>query len=385
MKRLAPVLTLVLGIVMLIANHERPDIAVYVALVISFAIVDVFGLTLARGGEVRFDGGLAVAAVGLLPVVSAASALLVGFSAARLIRREENESALIMLTGTLARGLLILGLAIAMNGLAPSLEGRSPIAVPLGLLAVGAVFMLLDLALYSVLSNNLSVSKGLARAGGLIRIVGAGYAAQVSVGVVMVQVFPRLQILALVVLVPLMLIMRQTTEMLIEVRSAYMRTVGALAQVAEVQAGANRGHAYRVSTMATAAGRRLGLGSQQLERLAFAALLHDIGRVRSRDGASEQQVADASAELLSRISFLAGLSPIVRRRPLDYEDYIDASDMDGRLARLIRLSSDIDDLMTENGTASVSTVIDEVDRRGSEAYDPVQLETLRVLAQSGEI
>ena len=44
--------------------------------------------------------------------------------------------------------------------------------------------------------------------------------------------------------------------------------------------GFHRGHGQRVAQLANRVGRRLGMGDQELARLHFAALLHDIGMLK---------------------------------------------------------------------------------------------------------
>lgn len=381
MTRALSLLAAAVGTALLVPHVGLTSAALIFSLATSFVAVDVFGIRLSRGGEIRFDGGLVVAAVGLLQPVAAAAVLFVGSGLAGAVRSPRDERRLASVVELGVRSVVVLLLAQAYRSLLAEFIFSGSVAAPVSLMIVAVVFMFVDLAVYSVANNGFSLSQGLAQTGGLVRALGAGYVAQVSVGIVLVQVFPRLGLVAFLVLVPLMLIMRQTTSMLVDVRSAYMRTVGALAQVAEMQSGAVSGHANRVSSLATNLGRRLGLGSQQLERLALAALLHDVGRVRVAEVDDDSTIADASAEILSRISFLAGLSPVVRRWPLNYADYLDPSETDGRLARLVRLASDIDDVWGGGGQDLAITAEVIAWARDSGEYDPAAISQLATLVE----
>lgn len=386
MKRLPAFLALAAGVGVLVTQRASIDLLLVLTLISAFAIVDLFGLTLARGGEVRFDGGLVVAAVGLLDPFTATACFLMGSGLAGLARARQSETVAPAVLGVVLRAAIVALLTGLYDAILAEFASPAVLAVPIGLFTVGVAFMLVDLTLYSVSANDLSISRGLARTGGLVRILGAGYVAQVSVGIVLVQVSPRLGLPAFLVLVPLMLIMRQTTSMLIDVRAAYMRTVGALAQVAEMQTGASKGHARRVSAVSTAIGKRMRIGSQQLERLALASLLHDIGRVKIANNDEHRVVADASAELLSRISFLAVLSPVVRRIPLDYVDFMDATETDGRLARVIRVASDFDDRLSDLPPEREDSrlVLAHLGEQRATRYDPVILDALAEAVAAGE-
>ena len=66
------------------------------------------------------------------------------------------------------------------------------------------------------------------------------------------------------------------------IRATYLETVRSLARVTEVAGYVEEGHALRVSKLAVAVGRRLGMPEQQLLALEYAALMHDIGQLSLR-------------------------------------------------------------------------------------------------------
>jgi putative two-component system response regulator len=65
-----------------------------------------------------------------------------------------------------------------------------------------------------------------------------------------------------------------------EMGRSFVRTI---ADALEAKDEYTHGHARRVSGYAAAVGRRLGLDSQELERLTLAALLHDLGKIATPD------------------------------------------------------------------------------------------------------
>ena len=63
------------------------------------------------------------------------------------------------------------------------------------------------------------------------------------------------------------------------IRATYLQTVRALAQVTEVGGYVEGGHSRRVSRLALAIGRELGMPEPDLLDLEYAALMHDIGQL----------------------------------------------------------------------------------------------------------
>ena len=69
------------------------------------------------------------------------------------------------------------------------------------------------------------------------------------------------------------------------IRATYLQTVRALARVTEIGGYVETGHSARVSRLAVAIGRELGMPEPALLELEYAALMHDIGQLSLRDGA----------------------------------------------------------------------------------------------------
>ena len=66
------------------------------------------------------------------------------------------------------------------------------------------------------------------------------------------------------------------------IRSTYLQTVRALSRVTEVGGYVEDGHSRRVSRLAVAIGRELGMSEPELLELEYAALMHDIGQLSLR-------------------------------------------------------------------------------------------------------
>ena len=67
------------------------------------------------------------------------------------------------------------------------------------------------------------------------------------------------------------------------IRATYLQTVRALARSTEVGGYVEAGHSARVSRLAVAIGRELGMPEAALLELEYAALMHDIGQLSLRD------------------------------------------------------------------------------------------------------
>jgi len=114
---------------------------------------------------------------------------------------------------------------------------------------------------------------------GTVRLQGWMLAAEMSVAVLAVLLFPPIKYWGLVVTVGLLLVMRQSFALLLEVRASYTSTVEVLARSIEAYDPSRRGHAERVARMATDAAGMLGLQGRRLEGPAYPALFHAVGAV----------------------------------------------------------------------------------------------------------
>lgn len=128
------------------------------------------------------------------------------------------------------------------------------------------------------------------------------------------------------VVVPLfvtpILIARQTFASYLALKRSHDDTVRILIGALETKDPYTAGHAERVATFAQYIGLELGFSAKRLERLRFAALMHDVGklvvpnhllnkpgRLTKEEFARVQQHEQVSVEILSRIDFLAPVAP----------------------------------------------------------------------------
>ncbi len=71
----------------------------------------------------------------------------------------------------------------------------------------------------------------------------------------------------------------ELTKMNVEIRKNYLSTVHSLANAIEASDKYTRGHCDRVSNISMAIGKNMGVSSEDLVKLEFASILHDIGKI----------------------------------------------------------------------------------------------------------
>lgn len=105
-----------------------------------------------------------------------------------------------------------------------------------------------------------------------------------------------------------------------ETRELFFGTVQALSQAIDAKDGFTRGHADRVSRIAGAIARELGLPERQIEQIELAGLLHDIGKIGVEDRIlMKPQRLDLDEQELMRRHPIYGasiLEPSAALRPL---------------------------------------------------------------------
>ena len=147
------------------------------------------------------------------------------------------------------------------------------------------------------------------------------------------------------------------------IRATYLQTVRALARVTEIGGYVETGHSARVSRLAVAIGRELGMPEAALLELEYAALMHDIGQLSLRDpvpgGATvlvareeQRRIAEYGAEVIEQARVLDSVArhraPAVR--PLQARGPRPAAAAVS--SRIIRAANAYDDLVGSSAEPS---------------------------------
>jgi putative nucleotidyltransferase with HDIG domain len=176
-----------------------------------------------------------------------------------------------------------------------------------------------------------------------------------------------------------------------KIKTAYVKSITALATAVETKESGTIGHAERVAELTMEIARRLGTSQRELERIHYAALLMDIGKanvpqsVLNKTGqltAEEWHMVRShpslGAEMVSAVPFLADLQDYV----LHHHEYYDGSGYPDGLkgsdiplaSRILAVAADYDAMSSERPYHSrvmgVEEAREEIRRGRGVKYDP---------------
>ncbi len=223
---------------------------------------------------------------------------------------------------------------VAYTLTASAIRPGDPIGVIAQIVAAGGVFAVINSAL-ALLANSLKTGIPLSRVWALsVSNIAIGIVSQVPLGWLMAEIADRVgQWAAVLFMVPLLLA-RYSFSKYTETRDLFFGTVSALSQAIDAKDGFTRGHADRVSRIAGAIAREIGLAEKQIEHIELAGLLHDIGKIGVEDRilmkparleADEQELMRRhpiyGASILEPSAALRPLVPIV----LHHHEHFDGS------------------------------------------------------------
>lgn len=343
----------------------------WVAVLPFFAVALVLGLFdvwLPLGDLADMTGAVAFAAIVLVEPLPA----FVGLAAARvvsaLLRREGQTPWRVL--DDISRRLVVMAATLLLTTYTAAMGGSTG-EYP-RIVGAAMFFFVLDTLIAQVHASIRLQTSYLALAVGYVRLQGLMVAAQMSTAALTVLVYDAMRAWSLAIAFGLLLVMRQSFSLLLEVRRAYRSTVEVLARAIEVQDPERRGHAERVARRASEAGRMLGLHGRRLESLTYAALFHDVGQMGEVSAGEEES---SSAEVLASIGFLASSVPILRI--LESRGMTDGSEDESDLvaAYVIAYLSAVDEDLTLGGSRGT----DLAEAVGSRLYIRTRRSADRVL------
>jgi len=158
-------------------------------------------------------------------------------------------------------------------------------------------------------------------------------------------------LLELAVFAPPLFVIQLAFRRYAGIRATYLQTVRALAQVTEVAGYVDSGHSRRVSRIALAVGRELGMSERELLNLEYAALMHDIGQLSLVEpipaGATidvatstAQRIAEFGAGVISQTGVLDPVADIVRYQWLPYRGGSIKPPIESRIIRVVNAFDD---------------------------------------------
>ncbi len=148
----------------------------------------------------------------------------------------------------------------------------------------------------------------------------------------------------------------------VAIRETYLQTVRSLSRVTELGGYTETGHARRVSELALAVGRELGLTGDELRDLEYAALMHDLGQLSLAepipggatimvDPGEQRRIAEEGARVIRATGVLDRVADIVERSTEPYRRPHEAQDPTLPVgASVIKAANAFDDLVGESSS-----------------------------------
>ncbi len=169
------------------------------------------------------------------------------------------------------------------------------------------------------------------------------------------------------------------------IRLTYLQTVRALSRMTEVGGYVESGHSHRVSRLAVAIGRELGMNEPELLELEYAALMHDIGQLSLPDPipggatvlvsrADQAKIAEFGAEVIRKAGVLDRVAEIVRRQSEPWRGQAPAPPVS---SRVIRAANGFDDLVGSSADRERAVAaLERLCLDTAKEYDPGVVEAL---------
>jgi putative nucleotidyltransferase with HDIG domain len=180
-------------------------------------------------------------------------------------------------------------------------------------------------------------------------------------------------------------------------RNFFSHVTDMLVTALDAHLGFHQGHSERVAELANRMGRALGMGDADLQRLHFAALLHDIGMLKlDRTQQMNPRTCDKhtvlGSRMLGRIRLWKQIAPIVHHHHewFDGSGYPDgvAGEAIPLEARIIALCDAWDTMTSDTSykpTLTREEASAEIETCAGTQFDPELVRTFRGLIERGEI
>lgn len=187
-------------------------------------------------------------------------------------------------------------------------------------------------------------------------------AAQVCLAALTVVLYGSMNAWALLPVLALFILTSQSYSMLLDIRRTYRTTLMVLVEAAEAAKPEKAGHSERVATIAHNIAARCGLGSREIERVGYAALLHDIGEIADEWPEDRVGVRSASS-VVEDVGFLSDVLPVLEIIDGGSSSANDPpAERDLLAAYVVALASDIDsavsnDTEARNGEAAALAAV----------------------------
>ncbi len=192
-----------------------------------------------------------------------------------------------------------------------------------------------------------------------------------------------------------------------ELRTAYIQTIRALAEAIDAKDAYTRGHSERVAVYASRLGNQMGLRKEMIERIYFAGLLHDVGKIGIPDAIITKpdrltveeyeeikRHPEIGAKILEPVEFLHSIVPCVRHHHEWYDGcqsgYPErlAGDQIPLPSRVILVADTVEAMTSDRPyrkALSIDVVVAELHKYSGTQFDPIVVDAfLRLLEDEGD-
>lgn len=319
-------------------------------------VLEFFDISLPRGDTLGVSGALNVAAIMLLPsavsaILASSIGTLLAFAARRTTDRHTHPAVEIpSLSAAFAAGLFV-------HEVTPAFRPGS-LGYYAGALILCLVYLAVELVAVQFLVAK-SKSRSILRLiyGNLVRQAPL-LAAQVSASILAVIIYPYMGVWGLLLVVVLLLLIRQSYSMLLDVRETYRTTIEVLVEAAEGPDGRRHGHSERTAEIARAVGSFCGLSPTEVEQVSYAALLHDVDAIGNEPGGRRDGLVPS--QVLHGVRSFEAVARVLK--VLEGECGLNPTESELLAAYVVALANDID--CASNGELKVLHGVPAVDRLG---------------------
>jgi HD-GYP domain-containing protein (c-di-GMP phosphodiesterase class II) len=254
------------------------DYAVFAFLVV---LAEAIPIELAKGGTVSVGFSIWYSSIVLFgPHVGTVVTALGGLGFKKILRKEEPHKYFFDVA-QLAISAYLAGWAFLLVGGVPAIEGRG-LNWSANVLPLTACFLVLFGVNSSLPTLFYSLVRKIPFANVWVMNVKPfifNTATLWILGIILTELYLTTRTGGLILLVIPLLVARQTFQIYANLRRVYLGTIRALVTAIEAKDPYTRGHSERVADYAVQIGREMRLPEHIVEKLEYAAVLHDIGKV----------------------------------------------------------------------------------------------------------
>ncbi len=335
------------------------------ALIVLVALVRLAEIELPQGDGICLDAALVLAAMLLFNLPSALAIAIGGMVIATLSRQKTPDFGrpLYMIA---ERSIVVVTAGLWTGGryvTAPAPNSLNLLSWDL--LAAAALcltFFVLEIGLDQLSVSNKHESPFIPAFLGSFALMSHIYFSLASIAVLIAMMYPSMGIWSILIFGIPLIVVHYSFKLFLNIKNTYKHTIAALTRAIQVEDYLHKSHSERVADLSVDIGREMGLFGDKLERLGYAAMLHDIGKlgldIDSFDATLDSRNmnpddvphAQIGAEILEQVEFLKEYADVVRKHHLPFTNKRNVNQEHPPAARIIAVANYFD-LITQTPLA----------------------------------